>query len=134
MGRVLHQEPEPVAVLRRVPFVRELHYTSAHDESDLGYDGTTDIHTPEGPFRFAVEVKRSYLTRSAVDQLLALLHYRQKDQPRGVILLARYIPRAVAERLVEANVNFADDAGNVHLALGQAYNWTVIGMPALDAV
>jgi len=45
--------------------------------------------------------------------------------------LARHIPRPVAQRLLEAQVNFADDVGNLHLALGDRYNWTVVGNPAL---
>jgi hypothetical protein len=47
------------------------------------------------------------------------------------MLLARHISRPVAERLIAAKVNFADDAGNLHLALGDTYQWTVIGKPAL---
>ena len=29
-------------------------------------------------------------------------------------------------------MNFADDAGNIHLELGDRYNWTVVGKPALE--
>ncbi len=131
MSRVLHQEPDAAAILRRIPFVKKLHYVPAYDESDGGNDGFIDLHTPGEPFRFAVQKERSFLARSAVEQLLAQHYNRQADQLQGTILLARHIPRPVAERLIEANINFADDSGNVHLALGDRYNWTVIGKPAL---
>src|SRR5262249_21407138 len=55
-------------------------------------------------------------------------------QRHQVILLARHIPRPVAERLIEAKVNFADDVGNIHLALGDRYNWTFVGKPASEVV
>jgi hypothetical protein len=31
------------------------------------------------------------------------------------LLLARYIPRPSAERLIESRINFVDQAGNMHL-------------------
>jgi hypothetical protein len=132
MGRVLHQEPETATTLRRIPFVRGIYYVPAYDGSALESEGFIDLYTPEGPFHFAVQTKRSFLTRLAVEQLLAQYENRQANQSQGVILLARHIPRPVAERLIDANINFADDAGNVHLALGERYNWTVIGRPALE--
>jgi hypothetical protein len=46
---------------------------------------------------------------------------------RGKLLLARYVPVALGEQLVEAGICFADDPGNVHLQLGSEYNWTVLG-------
>jgi len=118
--------------LRRVPFVRELKYTSIHEGPDSGYDGKLEITTPNGPFQLLVEAKRSFLSRSTVDHLIAWLSQRGEQQ--GVILLARHIPRQAAEALIEANVNFADDAGNVHLKLGDTYNWTAIGTPAPEPV
>lgn len=45
-------------------------------------------------------------------------------------MFARHIPRQAAEVLIAAHVNFADDAGNVHLQLGDTYHWTRIGLPA----
>ncbi len=134
MNHVLHQEPETATTLRRIPFVKELRYCSAHDGSDLGNDGFIDFNTPEGSFHLAVQTKRSFLTRLAVEQLLAQRCNRQADQLQDIILLARHIPRPVAERLIDANINFADDAGNAHLALGDRYNWTVIGKPAPEPV
>lgn len=132
MPRASRHEPESLDSLRRLPFVRSLTYTPAMDGGDLGWDGRLALRTPQGPFRLVVEAKRSYLTRSGVSQFLAWLHHLRTDRKQGVMLLARHISRPVAERLIEAKVNFADDAGNLHLALGAAYQWTVIGMPALE--
>lgn len=44
-----------------------------------------------------------------------------------LLLLARYIARPSAERLIESGVNFLDRAGNVHLVLGRNYERTIIG-------
>ncbi|MGA3026995.1 MAG: type IV toxin-antitoxin system AbiEi family antitoxin [Bryobacteraceae bacterium] len=130
MIREPHRQPEFLYPLQRLPFVRGLKYTPVTKGRDPGYDGKLQIKTPHGRFQLAVEAKRSYVARSAVSQLLAWLNHLRTDRTQGVILLARYIPRQAAEALIEAKVNFADDAGNIHLELGNAYNWTVIGIPA----
>lgn len=117
-------------VLQEVPFVEDLHYTPAAAGADAGRDGELHIKTLAGQFHLVVEIKRSFLTRSAVGQFLAWLMHRGDPRPDQVILLARYISRPVADRLIEAKVNFADDAGNIHLVLGNQYNWTIIGKPA----
>ena len=44
-----------------------------------------------------------------------------------LLIFARYLPRASAERLAEAGVNFLDLAGNINLALGTEFQKTVIG-------
>jgi hypothetical protein len=134
MAHGTDREFEPIDALRRIPFVRDLHYAPAPDGQDLGYDGKIDVRTPAGHFHLLVEAKRSFLTRSAVNQLLAWVKQVGTGKPHQVILLARHIPRPVAERLIEAQVNFADDVGNIHLALGDRYNWTVVGKPALEPV
>ena len=130
MARTSHHEPESLDLLRRVPFVRSLRYTPFHEGSDLQWDGRLELRTPQGLFHLVVEAKRSYVTRSAVSQLLAWLHHLPTGRAQGIMLLARHIPRPAAERLIEEKINFADDAGNVHVALGNTYNWTVIGMAA----
>jgi hypothetical protein len=118
--------------LEKLPFVRRLHYIPLAGK-DRGYDGELHITTSAGQFRLPVAIKRSFLTQSAISQLLAWLEHRANRQPERAILLARYIPRPVADQLLDAKVNFADDAGNVHLEWGGRYNWTVIGKPAPQA-
>ena len=134
MAHRTHREFEPIDALRRIPFVRDLHYAPTPDRQDPGYDGKIDVQTPAGHFHLLVEAKRSFLTRSAVNQLLAWVKQVGTGKPHQVILLARHIPRPVAERLIEAQVNFADDVGNIHLALGDRYNWTVVGKPPSERV
>src|ERR1700691_3156422 len=131
MGCRTTHESDPVNHLRQIPFVRDLRYVAAPDGPHRGYDGKIEVQTPSGRFQLLVETKRSFLTRSAVNQLLAWVKQVGKGKPHEIILLARHIPRPVAERLLEAQVNFADDVGNLHLALGDRYNWTVVGKPAL---
>lgn len=118
-----------IAALRRVPFVRELRYAPAHGGRNPAYRGEMNIQTPKGRFHLFVEAKRSFLNRAEVDQFLAWAGQVGRGQSQQVILLARHIPRPVAERLIEAHVNFADDEGNIHLALGDRYNWTFVGNP-----
>jgi hypothetical protein len=129
MGHRTDREFEPIDALRRIPFVRDLHYARARDGQDLGYEGKIDIQTPAGHFHLLVEAKRSFLTRSAVNQLLAWVKQVGTGKPHQVILLARHIPRPVAERLIEAQVNFADDVGNIHLALGDLFSVLVLCNP-----
>ena len=123
-------EPAPVDSLRRIPFVRQLNYVAGPLGEDQAFDGKLYVHTPSGHFQLLVEEKRSFLTRSDLDQLLAWMKHVRTGKSQKLILLARHIPRLVAERLIGAHVNFADDVGNVHLTLGDRYNWTVIGKPA----
>jgi hypothetical protein len=111
--------------LRRLPFVRDLKYSSLDG-------GKLNIRTPSGRFHLAVEANRSLLTLPMSRHLIAWASHRGKEQ--GLILFARYIPRQAAEALVEAAVNFADDAGNIHLRLGDAYSWTTIGLRAASPV
>src|ERR1700722_4033229 len=107
MGRRTTLESEPVNHLRQIPFVRDLRYVAAPDVPDRGYDGKIEVQTPSGRFQLLVETKRSFLTRSAVNQLLAWVKQVGKGKPHEIILLARHIPRPVAERLLEAQVTFA---------------------------
>jgi hypothetical protein len=134
MAHKADREFEPIDALRRIPFVRDLQYAPAPDGQDLGYDGKINVQTPSGNFHLLVETKRSFLTRSTVNQLLAWVKQMGTGKPYQFILLAHHVPRPVAERLIEAQVNFADDVGNIHLALGDHYNWTNVGKPARERI
>src|SRR5580704_13110070 len=100
---------ESVNHLRQIPFVRDLRYVAEPDELDRGYDGKIEVQTPSGRFQLLVETKRSFLTRSAVNQLLAWVKQVGKGRPHEIILLARHIPHAVAQRLLEDQIKFGDD-------------------------
>jgi hypothetical protein len=113
--------PESLNWLRRVPFVRDLRYSR---------DAGLQIRTPVATFHLVPEEKRSFLSRADINQTVAWLNHLRSDRGQDVILLARHIARPAADTLIEAKVNFADDAGNIHLELGGQYSWTVIGMAA----
>ena len=132
--RQSYQELEIFDRLRHLPFVKHLKYTRIQEGRESGYDGKLVITTPHGRFQLLVEEKRSYLSRSTVSHMLAWLSHLRTNQKQGIILLARHIPRQAAEALINARVNFVDDAGNVHLELGDAYNWTAIGIPSQEPV
>jgi hypothetical protein len=130
MGPALHYEPQPLNFLRRLPFVRSLKYRPIRNSTGLAWSGKLDIQAPEGLFHFVVAAKRGHLTRSSVSHLTAWLQHLPKGRTEDILLLTQHVPRAAAESLIQAKVNFADDAGNIHLAAGKAYNWTAIGNPA----
>jgi hypothetical protein len=52
---------------------------------------------------------------------------RAKGTTAARLVLGRYIPAAVGEQFIAAGISFADEPGNVHLRLGEDYNWTVLG-------
>jgi hypothetical protein len=43
------------------------------------------------------------------------------------LVLAPYLATPTAKSFIDAGISFADQAGNIHLALGDEYYWTVIG-------
>lgn len=130
MANMIQFGPPAIEHIRQLPFVTDVRYTAGSDKRQHKNDGTMELRTTGGVFRLAVGVKRSYLTNSAVDPLLAWLSHARAEGSYGFILLVRHVSRQAAERLVGAKISFADDAGNMHLRLGEQYNWTVLGIPA----
>ncbi len=121
----------PLAHLRALPFIRNLHFHPAKNAGDQPADGAVELTTSRGRHRLSVEVKRSYLDRGLVNAILsrALAATPSKGRTRASakLVLARYIPTAVGEQFIDAGICFADDQGNIHLRLGAEYNWTVLG-------
>lgn len=109
--------------LRALPFVREVAFAPASP----GADGALTVSTPAGSFRFAVEVKTSFLDRALANAIAALSARLARDHDQRLLLLGPYIPRPTGERLIAAGVNFLDLAGNMHLGLGENYSRTVLG-------
>ena len=105
--------------LREIDFVKALHFATPSHQSDTGIDGVLTIETPRGKFAFTVEHKNSYLDRTVLNAFIVQAkHYAGK---RPLLLFARYVPRPSADRLVQSGVNFLDQMGNIHLALGDNY-------------
>lgn len=111
--------------LRELEFVKTLRFAGSSGQNDIGIDGVLTIETPRGKFAFSVEHKNSYLDRAVLNAFIVQAkHYAAK---RPLLLFARYIPRPSADRLVQSGVNFLDQMGNIHLALGNNYVRTVLG-------
>ena len=120
--------------LRAVPFVRNLRLVPA-GSGDRNANRILEITTPRGKHRLVLIVKRSWLDRSMVNALIGQIHGEWKALQSGVptvtkgraLVLAPYVAAPTAKSFVDAGISFADEAGNIHLALGDEYNWTVIG-------
>jgi hypothetical protein len=113
--------------LRTLHFVSDLDFSVEGHGDDSGIDGILKVRTPKGTYAFLVEQKRSYLDRGILNALVAQAKLRGVVHHEPLLLLARYIPRPSAERLIESGVNFLDQAGNMHLVLGRNYERTIIG-------
>lgn len=73
------------------------------------------LQTPSGVFELALRVERSFLSSRTVEELV------ETAQRRQVLLLAPLISGESAARLTAAGANYLDEAGNLHLALGEHY-------------
>jgi hypothetical protein len=106
--------------LRRLPYVKEARLKENRIRS---HDALLDIRTRKGSFALAVELKRAYLDRTGTNALIALAVHEKTP----LMVFARYIPRPTGERLATAGINFVDEAGNIHLRLGDDYHTLLLG-------
>lgn len=120
--------------IRSLPFVRRVRFVPQAVGNDDAFDGTLEITTPSRGYRLSLIRKRSYLDRSLVNALIGRIRAERKAKKlkhgatNGMVLVfAPYLPAPTAKSLIDAGVSFADEVGNIHLALGHEYNWTVIG-------
>ncbi len=120
--------------IRALPFVRHVRLVPREVGDDTPFDGTLEITTPGSGYRLSLIRKRSYLDRSLVNALIGRIQAGrktkkpQKGSTNGrVVIFAPYLPGPTAKSLIDAGICFADEVGNIHLALGAEYNWTVIG-------
>jgi hypothetical protein len=121
----LHLDP-----IRSVPFIRQLRLIPSDGGRDTGVDGILEITTPRAKYRLALFVKRSHLDRGVVNAMIGKIRGAKKVEgvaQHGAIILAPYVATPTARNLIEAGISFADEVGNIHLVLGNNYNWTVIG-------
>ena len=120
--------------IRAVPFVRHLRLLPAKS-GDRNASGILEITTPRGKHRLPLIVKRSYLDRSMVNAVIGQIQGERKAAKGGgrvvangeTLVLAPYLATPTAKSFIDAGISFADEVGNIHLALGDEYNWTVIG-------
>lgn len=84
-------------------------------------DGQLVLETAVGRLTYFYEIKRGLSLPRLEHLLLQLRQYSQEAKARPLIL-TDYLPPRLADRLVEAGVNFVDQAGNVYLELpGKLY-------------
>jgi len=111
--------------LRELPFVDE-----AVLLTDIGRpalrDGRLRIVTPNATEEFDVEAKRTHLTQTVVDGILA---HATRLKPRGWILFAPHVGRPLAKYLDEQGANFVDLAGNCRLQIGRRHIAKIEGRP-----
>lgn len=121
LGRYL----EPI---RALPFVTALDWTVApRGTGDREIDAEIKITTPRRKFKLVAEFKRTYMDRATLNALIAQqAHVRQKLK-LPLLLIARYIPTLMGERLAEAGINFVDGVGNLHVNLGGDYYVFAVG-------
>jgi hypothetical protein len=117
---------ETLRHLRSLEFINKANFRPARAQE---WDGVLVLRAAGKPYEFLVEVKRSYLDRSTLNAVIAHLTQSAKVEKKLPLLVARYIPRPSAERLLEAGINFVDGAGNIHLKLGKSFERTIVGQP-----
>ncbi len=98
------------------------------------WDGVLILRAAGKKYEFLVEIKRSYLDRSTLNAVIAHLNRSAKVENKLPLMVARYIPRPSAERLLEAGINFVDGAGNIHLKLGRSFERTIVGQPETSKI
>lgn len=113
--------------LRALEFIKGVELSTGLSRDSRDVDGLLRIGTPKGKFPFYIELKSSYLDRAHINALIAQAKFYAKKDRCPLLLLARYVPAPAAEKLIDAGVNFADRAGNLHLVLGRSYARTVVG-------
>lgn len=113
--------------IRRLPFVKGLNFYRDSRAVDSDTHGILEVRTPDGTYAFQVEQKGSYLDRAILNAFVAQANLGTKKHHKPLLLLARFIPKPSAERLIEGGVNFLDQVGNMHLVLGRNYERTILG-------
>jgi len=111
-----------VARLRELPFVKEAVLLPFPPTED----GRVRIATPHATKEFVIEAKRTHLTRTIVDGVLA---HATRNRQRPWILFAPHVGRPLARYLDEQGVNFVDLAGNCRLQIGRRHIAKIEGRP-----
>lgn len=124
--------------LRELPFVKDAAllpppgwdvepFRLAEKGDETLWDGRVRIVTPNATEEFAIEVKRTHLTRAIVDGVLARAARTKPKRPW--ILFAPHVGRPLARYLDEQGANFVDLAGNCRLQIGRRHIAKIEGRP-----
>lgn len=109
-----------LAVLEPLPFVEGAMIAARQVTPDAGlreWDGQLELRTPAG--RFVLWIESKARVGSPVEA--TLLELARRVPTGDWILFCRELLPASARRLAEAGVNYVDEAGNCHVALGRHY-------------
>ncbi len=112
--------------LRELPFVDEATLIRERGGRVAVGDGRLRIVTPNVTVELVVEAKRTHLTRTMVDGILA---QATRIEPRPWILFAPHVGRPLARYLDEQGANFVDLAGNCRLRIGRRHIAKIEGRP-----
>jgi hypothetical protein len=124
--------------LRELPFVKEAAFLPppgwdvepfrlGDGGRGIPWDGRVRIVTPNATEEFAIEAKRTHLTRTIVDGVLAQAARTKPKRPW--ILFAPHVGRPLARYLDEQGANFIDLAGNCRLQIGRRHIAKIEGRP-----
>ena len=103
-----------LANLRVLEVVQDIDLKERVKSLPVGADARLVLHTNAGKFAYIVEVKRAVAAAGLEHLLQQLDRYGQGTKAKP-LLLTNYISPNLAERLINAGVNFVDAAGNVYL-------------------
>jgi hypothetical protein len=103
-----------VANLRTLGAIKHIDLRARETSLPPGADAKLVLRTNAGQLVYVVEIKRT-VTPAGLEHLLQQLKRYAHGTKAKPLLLANYVSPNLADRLVGAEVNFADAAGNVYL-------------------
>lgn len=103
-----------LAHLRDLQPVKEVDLRERGNHVPAAFDGRLILHTDAGQLTYWYEFKRA-LSLPRLEHLLLLLDRYTRNAKVKPLLLSDYVSPQLAERLIQANVNFVDAAGNVYI-------------------
>jgi hypothetical protein len=112
--------------LRDLPFVDEALLVPRAGARESLQESLLRIVTPSATEDFEVEVKRTHLTQTMVEGILA---QAGRHEPNPWILFAPHVGRPLAKYLDDHGVSFVDLAGNCRVEIDRRYMARIEGRP-----
>jgi hypothetical protein len=116
--------------LRELPFVKEAMLLPPPGRNVDAFpptgDGRVRIVTPNATKEFVIEAKRTHLTQTIVDGILA---HATRIERKPWILFAPHVGRPLARYLDEQGANFVDLTGNCRLQIDRRHIAKIEGRP-----
>lgn len=110
-------------LLARVPFLRVKSFRRTSDVLGSRPDWLIEVEAGKRPWVLAVESKRHGEPREVRNGLLQLQHFLSQtpNRPCYGVMVAPFLSAASARLCTEANVGYADLAGNARLSFDQVF-------------